>query len=125
MEEKEQSDIALTTLEKTGFIVSVIGCLLILAVVAYVWQKQGTKIEAGALEGNLLPPGSVSFLSNLFSGILILCAIVAGFTASVIGFVVSLVSLVGRQTHASILGMVFGVIGPALLLLMFLIINLI
>ncbi len=119
MEKATKSDNAPITLAKTGLAISLIGCVVVLSVAAYVCLKPETKIEVGpvGLEGNILPPGSVSFVGILFTGILMLCALVAGFTLSGIGFVVSLISLGGRETQTSLLGIVFGITGPALLLL--------
>jgi hypothetical protein len=119
MKETTKSDIAPATLARTGLAISLVGFGTVLSVAAYAYLMQATKIEVGpvGLEGNILPPGSVSFVSILFSGILMLCALVAGLTLSGIGFVVSLISLGGRETQTSLLGVLFGATCPALLLL--------
>ncbi len=98
-----------------GLVVSMIGFAFCLFTVLYCTSLSVDKPGPNPIEGNILPPGSFSFLHLLFVSVIGLVGGVTGGAISIIGFMLSLVSVFDRRNSVAKIGMLVGLAGPLLM----------
>jgi len=103
------------SLGTAGFVVSTLGLICCMFTLFYCWRASGTEIESNAIEGNILPPGSMSFFHFLLVSAVGLIGSVTGATLSTVGVCLSLAGLFQPDNVLAKLGLLAGIAGPLII----------